>query len=434
MISMKTVDIINLGCSKNLVDAESLFTQLRSNGLKVRLNPNVVDAQVVIVNTCGFIEDAKAESIESIIEATGYKHSGKTEKVIVMGCLSQRYKSDLKKEIPEVDAYYGVSEIPKIVRDLGLQYQQDKVLDRLHTTSPHYAYLKIAEGCDRACSFCAIPGIRGKQISQPIENLLKEANFLVNHGAKELILISQELTRYGMDIYKKPALVQLLIELEKIEGLEWIRLHYTYPNLFHDELIQQIAQSKNICHYLDIPFQHFDDSVLEKMRRGHSREDALELIRRIRKAIPDIAIRTTILLGHPGETEEAFNNLMKDLKQICFDRLGVFTYSHEEGTHAFENFDDDIPASIKRERADAVMMLQQNISLETNSSRIGSIQKVLIDKEEDDLFIGRTQYDSPEIDNEVLIKKEGQALITGSFFDIKITDASEFDLHGELLV
>ena len=427
---MKNIDIINLGCSKNLVDAEFLYTQLKANGIQVRLNPETTDADTLIINTCGFIGDAKEESINTILEAVGVNKNKPDSHLIVMGCLSQRYRAELNKEIPEVDALYGVNEIPAIIRDLGYQYFHDKLVHRIHSTTDHYAYLKIAEGCDRNCAFCAIPMIRGKQISEPINKLVEETKFLADHGVKELILISQELTRYGIDIYKRPELVQLLSELEKINGIEWIRLHYTYPNLFGDDLIDIMADSSKICHYLDIPFQHFNDKVLSFMKRGHTKDDGLKLIQKIRSRIPDIALRTTMLVGHPGEDEKAFSELYDAVKEIRFDRLGVFTYSHEEGTHSFINYDDSIPAETKRERADKLMRLQQGISLEYNESRVGGIQKVLIDKHDGNYFVGRTQYDSPEIDNEVLIKDSENGISIGSFFDIKITDAAEFDLYG----
>ncbi len=427
---MKNIDIINLGCSKNLVDAEFLYTQLKANGVKVRLNPDSPDANTLIINTCGFIDDAKEESIDAIIEAVGVKKQKPDTQLLVMGCLSQRYKAELNKDIPEVDAYYGVNDIPTIVRDLGYQFFHDKLLNRLHSTAEHYAYLKIAEGCDRNCAFCAIPMIRGKQISIPVDKLVDQAKYLSDHGVKELILISQELTRYGIDIYKRPELVKLLEELEKINGIEWIRLHYTYPNLFGDDLINIIAGSSKICNYLDMPFQHFNDGVLSMMKRGHSKEEGLELIQKIRSMIPDIALRTTMLVGHPGEDEKAFLELCDAVKKIRFDRLGVFTYSHEEGTYAYKNYDDSIPAEVKRERADEIMKLQQSISLDYNEGRVGANEIVLIDRQEDGFFIGRTQYDSPEIDNEVLIKDNEKNVKVGSFFEVRITDATDFDLHA----
>lgn len=427
---MKNIDIINLGCSKNLVDAEFLYTQLKANGVRVRLNPESSDADTVIINTCGFIGDAKEESINTILGVIGIKHDNPDAHVIVMGCLSQRYKEELKKEISEVDAFYGVNEISEIVRSLGYQYFHDKLVHRLHSTSDHYAYLKIAEGCDRSCAFCAIPMIRGKQISKPVEKLVEETKHLADQGVKELILISQELTRYGIDVYGKSELVRLLEELEKINGIEWIRLHYTYPNLFGNDLIDKIANSSKICHYLDIPFQHFNDHVLSMMKRGHTKAEGLDLIHQIRSKIPDIALRTTMLVGHPGEDNRAFRELYDSVKEIRFDRLGVFTYSHEEDTHSFINYEDSIPSNIKRERADELMHLQQGISLESNECRVGTVHKVLIDKHEGEYFVGRTQYDSPEIDNEVLIPDSDNEILVGSFFDIKITDASEFDLYG----
>ncbi len=425
---MPSIDIINLGCAKNLVDAESLLTQLRANGVQSALNPEKLTGNVTIINTCGFISDAKEESIQTIFEAAAYKNTDAENQLLVMGCLSERYKESLKAEIPEVDAFYGVNDIPTIIKDLGLSYQQDKVQARLHSTAAHYAYLKIAEGCDRNCSFCAIPNIRGKQISQSIEDLVIQARYLVSQGVKELILISQELTRYGIDIYKKPALTRLLQSLEEIEGLQWIRLHYTYPNLFEADLIQQMARSSKICHYLDIPFQHFNDAVLLQMRRGHTKQEGIDLIQSIRQAIPDIAIRTTILVGHPGETEEAFQELLDALAELKFDRLGVFTYSHEEGTHAYKHYKDEISPTVKRNRADAVMELQQEISLQKNIEKIGQTHRLVVDRLEGEHMICRTQYDSPEVDNEVIVDSAGLTHSLGSFFEAVITDANEFDL------
>ncbi len=429
---MQRIDIINLGCSKNLVDAENLLTQLRANGVQVSLNPEELTAETVIVNTCGFISDAKEESIDTIVQAAGYTSSSNTRNLIVMGCLSQRYREDLKRELPEVDRLYGVNEIDRIVRDLGFTYQQDKMLMRMHSTSSHYAYLKIAEGCDRNCSFCAIPAIRGKQVSIRIEDLVAQARFLVEHGVKELMLISQELTRYGIDLYGKPSLINLLQQLEEIPGLEWIRLHYTYPNLFGHDLIDYMKQSTKVCHYLDIPFQHFNDEVLSYMRRGHTKAEGLNLIADLRAALPDIALRTTILVGHPGETEAAFQELLEALAEIRFDRLGVFTYSHEEETYAFLHFEDHIDDAEKQARADQVMNLQQEISLSKNEARIGTHLMVIVDRQEGDHYIGRSQFDSPEVDNEVIIDSEGQKLEIGSFFAVNISDASEFDLHAKL--
>ncbi len=431
---MPSIDIINLGCSKNLVDAEVLQTQLRSNGVEVRVNPNPVTAPTVIINTCGFIGDAKEESIDTILNTIQHKGGEDgLEKVYVMGCLSQRYKIDLQKEIPEVDGYYGVDQVSELVRDLGFTFHNELFEKREHSTPVHFAYLKIAEGCNRNCAFCSIPIIRGRQISRTIESLLEEATFLVREGTKELILIAQDLSSYGTDIYKKPALVELLIELEKVEGLEWIRLHYTYPNLFPDELIDLIANSNKICNYLDIPFQHISDNMLKIMRRGHNRTESLDLIRKLRSGIPDLALRTTILVGHPGETEEDFKELVEFIKEIRFDRLGVFTYSHEEGTYADKNYKDDVPQEVKTHRASMIMNIQQEISADINASKPGSIMKVLIDRQEGDYFIGRSQYDSPDVDTEILIPIEGNNLEIGMFFDIKITEAEEFDLYGELV-
>ncbi len=431
---MQAIDIINLGCSKNLVDAEVLQTQLRSNGVLVRINPDPVTAPIVIINTCGFIGDAKEESIETILDTIQHKGGvNGLEKVYVMGCLSQRYKIDLQKEIPEVDGYYGVDQVSELVRDLGLRYYQDKLEKREHSTAGHYAYLKIAEGCNRNCAFCSIPIIRGRQVSRSVESLLKEASFLTENGTKELILIAQDLSSYGIDLYKKSALVQLVQKLEKIQGLEWIRLHYTYPNRFPDKLIELISGSDKICNYLDIPFQHISDNMLKIMRRGHTREESIGLIRKLRERIPDLALRTTLLVGHPGEKEADFQELMDFVKETRFDRLGVFTYSHEEGTHAYANYKDDIPQKMKTERASRIMEIQQKISAEINAEKLGSTIRVLIDRLENDYYVGRSQYDSPEVDNEILIPAGPKPLEVGTFFDVKITSSEEFDLYGEVV-
>ena len=429
---MQAIDIINLGCSKNLVDSEVLLTQLRSNGVDVRINPEQVNAPAVIINTCGFIGDAKEESINTILETIRHKGGeGELKKVYVMGCLSQRYKIDLQKEIPEVDEYYGVDQISELVRDLGFQYKQDMFEKREHSTPGHYAYLKIAEGCNRSCAFCSIPIIRGRQVSRSIESLVKEASFLAQNGTKELLLIAQDLSGYGTDLYKKPALVELVSELEKIEEIHWIRLHYTYSHRFPDELIELIARSEKVCNYLDIPFQHISNNMLKKMRRGHKRSDSMDLISRLRDRIPDLALRTTVLVGHPGETEADFKELVEFVKEVRFDRLGVFTYSHEEGTHAYREYEDDVPQAVKNERAAMIMEIQQGISAEKNAEVIGTRLKVLVDRMENDFYIGRSQYDSPEVDNEILIPVSENALEIGTFFDIKITSAEDFDLFGE---
>ncbi len=431
---MPAIDIINLGCSKNLVDAEVLQTQLRYNGVQVRINPSPVTAPVVIINTCGFIGDAKEESIDTILNTIQHKGGeGGLEKVYVMGCLSQRYKIDLQKEIPEVDGYYGVDQVSDLVMDLGFSYHHDLFEKREQSTAGHFAYLKIAEGGNRSCAFCSIPLIRGRQISRSIESLYEEASFMAAKGTKEIILIAQDLSSYGLDLYKKASLVKLVRELDKIQELDWIRLHYTYPNLFPDELIELIASSDKICNYLDIPFQHISDNMLKIMKRGHSRTDSLELIQKLRSNIPDLALRTTILVGHPGETEADFNELVEFVKDIRFDRLGVFTYSNEEGTHAFKNYKDDIPQELKAERAARIMDIQQEISAEINSEKVGSTMRVLIDRLDNDFYIGRSQYDSPEVDNEILIPASEIILEIGTFFDVQITASEEFDLYGKVV-
>jgi ribosomal protein S12 methylthiotransferase len=429
---LQSIDIINLGCSKNLVDSEVLQTQLRSNGIKVRINPSIVTASTVIINTCGFIGDAKEESIETILDTV--QHKGDIlKKVYVMGCLSQRYRIDLKKEIPEVDGFYGVEQIDQLVKDLGFKYYPENFEKRDHSDPGHFAYLKIAEGCNRSCAFCSIPLIRGRQVSRSIESLVKEAGHLAGKGTKELILIAQDLSSYGIDLYKKPILTELVRELEKIMGLEWIRLHYTYPNLFPDSLIELIAKSEKVCNYLDIPIQHISDNMLKIMRRGHTREDSIRLIGRLRDKIPDLSLRISLLVGHPGETEEDFAELRDFVLQTEFDRLGVFTYSHEEGTYADKHYKDDIPVDVKNARASEIMEIQQEISARKSESRVGQVLKVLIDRREGEFYVGRSQYDSPEVDNEILIPFGKGELENGTFFDVKIISAEDFDLYGEVV-
>lgn len=388
-------------------------------------------ADLVIINTCGFILDAKEESVETIMHYIGEKKEGNLDKLFVMGCLSERYKDDLTADLPEVDGFFGVWEMARILEEAGTSLDQKLLTERVITTPSHYAYLKVSEGCNRTCSFCAIPGIRGKQQSIPIEQLLSESKNLVQKGVKELILIAQDLTAYGTDLYQRRALSDLLKELVKIEGLEWIRLHYAYPTSFPEEVIELMASEEKICNYMDIPIQHINDQVLTNMGRGHDRKKLERLLDQFRDKVPDVALRTTVLTGFPGESEEAFNELMEYLSAFRFDRLGVFPYSHEEDTPAANKYKDDIPEKLKHERAEAVMEMQQNISLELNQSRVGKSFKVLIDREEEDYYIGRTQYDSPEVDNEVLITNDRELLI-GNFYQVRITDAAEFDLFGQV--
>lgn len=426
-----TVNILTLGCSKNLVDSEHLLAQFRASGYRVLHNAYEEKAEVVIINTCGFILDAKEESVDSILSYVEEKRRGHIQKLFVMGCLSERYREDLTKEMPEVDGFFGVWEMPAILEAMGSKLDQRLLLERELTTPSHYAYLKISEGCNRTCAFCAIPGIRGMQQSVSIEDLVQESKNLVNKGVKELILIAQDLTNYGIDLYGRRALPELLKELVRIEELEWIRLHYAYPTGFPEEVIGLMASEEKICNYMDIPIQHVNTGILSSMGRGHDREKLERLLQEFRQKVPDVALRTTVLTGFPGETEEAFTELMDFIREFRFERLGVFPYSHEEDTPAYKNFRDDVPDQVKSERAASIMELQQAISLSLNEEKVGHTFKVLIDRREEGYFVGRTQYDSPEVDNEVLIEHT-QELSIGQFYQIKITGAGEFDLYGVL--
>jgi len=426
-----TVNILTLGCSKNLVDSEHLLAQFRASGHKVLHNDYDAEAEVVIINTCGFILDAKEESVDSIFSYIEEKRRGRIHKLFVMGCLSERYRDELTKEMPEVDGFYGVWEMPAILEAMGSKLDQRLLHERELTTPAHYAYLKISEGCNRSCAFCAIPGIRGAQQSISIEALVKESNGLVKKGVKELILIAQDLTNYGIDLYGNRALPELLKELVKIEELEWIRLHYAYPTGFPEEVIELMAAEEKICNYMDIPIQHVNNEILTAMGRGHDRKRLEKLLQKFRRLVPDVALRTTVLTGFPGETEEAFTELVNFIREFRFERLGVFPYSHEEDTPAFRNFKDQIPDKVKSERAGNIMEVQQSISLKLNEEKIGKVFKVLIDRREEGYFVGRTQYDSPEVDNEVLVTDD-QPLSIGNFHQIKITGAGEFDLYGTL--
>jgi ribosomal protein S12 methylthiotransferase len=426
------LNILTLGCSKNLVDSEHLLAQFRAAGYRVVHNDYDAPSDVVIINTCGFILDAKEESVDTILSYIEQKRQGRIEKLFVMGCLSERYREDLVKEMPEVDGFFGVWEMPSILEAMGTKLDQRLLRERVLTTPSHYAYLKISEGCNRSCAFCAIPGIRGSQQSISIEDLVSESKKLVDNGVKELILIAQDLTNYGIDLYGRRALPDLLKELVKISGLGWIRLHYAYPTGFPEEVIGLMASEEKICNYLDIPIQHVNNQVLSAMGRGHDREKLENLLQKFRKQVPDVALRTTVLTGFPGETKEAFQELMDFIAAFRFERLGVFPYSHEEDTPAYKNFQDQIPEKVKSARAEAVMALQQEISLGLNEQKIGKIFKVLIDRREEGYFVGRTQYDSPEVDNEVLILDD-QILSTGEFYQVKITGAEEFDLFGDVI-
>lgn len=425
------VNIVTLGCSKNLVDSEVIYTQLKGNGLNVTHESKKDDANIVIINTCGFIDNAKQESIDTILRYTDAKDAGVVDKVYVTGCLSHRYKDELEVEIPTVDAWFGTNELPRLLKTLKADYKQELVGERLLTTPAHYAYMKISEGCDRPCSFCAIPLMRGNHASKSIEELVLEAKNLVRKGTKELILIAQDLTYYGLDLYKKRELANLLDQLSDVEGLEWIRLQYAYPSGFPLEVLDVIKNRSNICKYLDMPLQHGSTEMLKIMRRGITREKTEDLIKTIRDTIPELALRTTLITGHPGETEEHFEEMYRFVEGTRFERLGVFQYSHEENTHAY-SLPDDIPAEVKQERNDLIMELQQNISQELNQEKIGKTFKVLFDRKEGGNFIGRTEFDSPEVDNEVLVPAS-QYVRRGDFANVRITDATEFDLYGEVV-
>ena len=425
------VNIVTLGCSKNVVDSEVIFTQLRGNGMSVTHESKKDDANIVIVNTCGFIDNAKQESIDTILRYADAKQAGVIDKLYVTGCLSHRYKDELELEIPTVDAFFGTNELPRLLKTLKADYKHELIGERLLTTPTHYAYLKIAEGCDRPCSFCAIPLMRGGHVSRTIEDLVIEAKSLVRRGTKELILIAQDLTYYGLDIYKKRNLSELLEHFSDIEGLDWIRLQYAYPAGFPMDVLDVMNSKSNICKYLDMPLQSGSTEVLKRMRRGITREKTEDLINTIRDKVPDIALRTTLIAGHPGETEADYEETYQFVEKMRFDRLGVFTYSHEDQTHSY-NFEDDIPAEVKQERADEIMAMQQDISMELNQTKIGNTYKVLFDRKEGGHFIGRTQYDSPEVDNEVLIPAT-QFVRLGDFANVKINRAEEFDLYGDLV-
>ncbi len=427
------VNVITMGCSKNLVDSEVLMGQLKANKFDVEHESEQNDHQIIIINTCGFVESAKQESIDTILKFIEEKKNGNVEKVYVTGCLSERYKTDLEKEIPEVDAYFGTRELPKMLKTLKADYKHELVGERLLTTPQHYAYFKISEGCDRPCSFCAIPLMRGNHISEPIENLVKRAKELAAKGTKELLLIAQDLTYYGLDIYKKRELAKLIDKLSEVEGIEWIRLHYAFPSGFPMEVLDVMKNKPNVCNYLDMPLQHISDNMLKSMRRGITKQKTIDTVNQIRDTIPNIAIRTTLIAGYPGETEQDHEEMLHWVKNTRFERLGIFTYSHEENTHAF-NLKDDVSEKLKRKRADEVMKIQQEISYQLNQQKIGKNFKVLIDKKEGDYFVGRTEFDSPDVDNEVLIKATNNLYLSrGSFVNTKIISATDFDLYAEVV-
>ena len=424
------VNIVTLGCSKNLVDSEVMLTQLRGNGIETTHEAQNDDSNVVIINTCGFIDNAKQESVDTILRYVDAKEEGLVEKIYVSGCLSERYKDDLEKEIPQVDAFFGTRDLPNILKKFKADYKHELLGDRIPTTDNHFSYLKIAEGCDRPCSFCAIPLMRGGHISKPIEELVTEAKNLAKNGTKELLLIAQDSTYYGLDLYKKRNLAELMRNLSDVEGIDWIRLHYAFPTGFPMDVLEVMNERDNICNYLDIPLQHGSSKILKLMRRGTTREKTEALLDTMRSKVPDISIRTTLIAGYPRETDADFQEMYDFVKRSRFERLGIFTYSHEENTHAF-NMKDDVPDEIKQERANTIMELQEGISREINEAKVGKTFKVLIDKKESGNFVGRTEHDSPEVDNEVLIDASKHYMRVGDFADIKITDATEFDLYGE---
>ncbi len=425
------VNVVTLGCSKNIFDSEVMMAQLKANDFEVEHESQKEDSSIVIINTCGFIDNAKEESINTIVQFADAKEAGLVDKVYVTGCLSQRYKDELEEEIPNVDAYFGTRDLPRLLKTLKADYKKELIGERLLTTPSHYAYFKIAEGCDRPCSFCAIPLMRGKHKSTPQEQLVENAKSLVASGTKELILIAQDLTYYGLDLYGKRTLADLLRNLSDVEGLDWIRLHYAYPSGFPMEVIEVMKERDNICNYLDIPLQHGSSRMLKAMRRGTDREKTTKLITDIRDIIPEIAIRTTLITGYPGETEADFQEMYDWVEAMRFERLGCFTYSHEENTHAY-NFEDDVPAELKQERADAIMDLQSGISFDLNQQKVGKTYKVLFDKAENGYFIGRSEYDSPEVDNEILVSSDQFARL-GDFANVRIDSADHFDLKGTIV-
>jgi ribosomal protein S12 methylthiotransferase len=423
------INVVTLGCSKNVYDSEILMGQLKANGKDV---VHEEDGNIVVINTCGFINNAKEQSVNTILEFMQKKEAGEVDKVFVTGCLSERYKPDLQKEIPNVDQYFGTTELPGLLKALGADYKHELIGERLTTTPKNYAYLKIAEGCDRPCSFCAIPLMRGKHKSTPIEEIVIEAEKLAAKGVKELILIAQDLTYYGLDIYKKRNLAELLEALVKVDGIDWIRLHYAFPTGFPMDVLDVMKREPKVCNYLDIPLQHISDSILKSMRRGTTKEKTTKLLKEFRAKVPEMTIRTTLIVGYPGETEEDYQTLKQWVKEMRFERLGCFTYSHEENTHAF-NLEDDVPQEVKQERANEIMEIQSQISWELNQTKIGKEFKVVIDRKEGDYFVGRTEFDSPDVDNEVLIDATKIYLKTGEFTTVKITDAADFDLYGEVV-
>ncbi len=431
---MRKVDIITMGCSKNLVDSEQLMNQFSEHGFKVYHNPDEMHGDIAVINTCGFIGDAKEESINMILELCELKNEGKLSQVFVMGCLSERYLQELQEEIPEVDKYYGKFNWKNLLSDLQSEYNEQHASERILTTPKHYAYVKISEGCDRKCAYCAIPIITGSHKSRPIEEVLDEVKLLVSQGTKEFQVIAQELTYYGIDLYHKQMLPELIERMAAIPGVEWIRLHYAYPTHFPMDLLRVMREHPNVCNYLDIALQHISDHMLSRMQRHITKEETIDLIAAMRREVPGITIRTTLMVGFPGETEEDFNELLDFVRQARFDRMGAFTYSEEEGTYAAENYDDDVPEDIKDERLDQLMTIQEGIAAELSEEKVGQTFRVIIDRREGDYFIGRTEHDSPEVDCEVLINANEQQLLTiGSFYNVRINDFEGFDLFGEVV-
>lgn len=430
---MKKINVITLGCSKNTVDSEHLMARLAAAGYEVVFDSERVDADTVVINTCGFIGDAKRESIETILAAAAAKQAGRVKHLFVIGCLSERYADELRAEIPEVDDYFGARDWSGIIAALGAESRDDLATERMLTTPDHYAYLKISEGCNWLCGYCAIPLIRGRHVSVPIETVLEEARRLAARGVRELMVIAQDTTYYGIDLYGRRRLADLLSELCRIDGIEWVRLHYAYPASFPDEVIDTMAREPKICKYLDIPFQHISDRMLSAMKRRHTKAEAMDLVRRLRERIPDIALRTTLLVGYPTETEADVAELEEFVREARFDRLGVFPYSEEEGTYSAENLPDDVPDEEKQRRADRIMALQERISLENNLARVGRVMRVVVDSRQGDYYVARSEYDSPEVDQEILIPAAGRRLLRGRFYDVRITGAEDYDLYAEAI-
>lgn len=423
--------MITLGCSKNLVDSEVMMGQLRANDFEVVHESNKNDASIVIINTCGFIDNAKQESVDTILHYAKKKEQGKIDRLIVTGCLSERYKPDLEKEIKNVDAYFGTRDLPLLLKTLGADYKHELIGERLLTTPRHFAYMKISEGCDRPCSFCAIPLMRGKHLSRPMEELVTEAKSLAANGTKELLLIAQDSTYYGLDLYKDRRLGELMRKLAEVDGIEWIRLHYAFPSGFPEDVLDVMRTEPKICKYIDIPLQHISDNMLKSMKRGTTEAKTYELVNRFREKVPGIALRTTLIAGYPGETEADHEAMLRFVEKARFDRLGIFTYSHEENTSAYA-LNDDVPEEVKQQRAEAVMALQQEVSEDINSRKVGNTYKVLFDRKEGDYFVGRTEFDSPEVDNEVLVSAKDTYIRIGDFAPVKITSTAAFDLYGEV--